>query len=313
MSLAVVIMAVLALLAQSAPDGVPLPTSATLSTASDSVVWSLVAGRLLFRSTDQGQTWEQRPLPPGYHASPAGISFVDDQEGWVAAAGSPATQCQAQYVAIWHTTDAGASWQPVQGAGIADSQCKDSVSFTDSMHGFLSAWDPNHPPVIYWTQDGGETWAPSQPLPDPPAVTTGPGGFELTAGRVQGFGPTLLVPVRMGHGELYVYESDDGGASWNYSATAPLDGASIGLATATHWLLLINPSQSQETSDAGATWYLSSSDYSQAAPIPPDVVFGSPDVGYATVRGGIQRSVDGGQHWTVLYTPGTCGTDPPCP
>jgi photosystem II stability/assembly factor-like uncharacterized protein len=117
----------------------------------------------------------------------------------------------------------------------------------------------------------------------------------------------------MGNGELHVYESDDGGASWNYSATRPLVGASIGLATATHWLQLINPSQSQETSDAGATWYPSSSDYSQAAPIPPDVVFGWPDVGYATVRGAIQRSVDGGQHWMVLHTPGTCGIDPPCP
>src|SRR5215813_7767874 len=103
MGLAIVSLAALALLFQPAPDVVHLPTSATLSAASDSVVWSLVAGRLLFRSTDQGETWEERPLPQGYLAFQAGISFVDDQEGWVAPVGSPATQCQAQQVAIWHT------------------------------------------------------------------------------------------------------------------------------------------------------------------------------------------------------------------
>jgi hypothetical protein len=64
-------------------------------------------------------------------------------------------------------------------------------------------------------------------------MTTGPGGFELTPGRVQAFGSTLLVPVRAGDGTLYVYESD----------------------------------------------------YAQAAPIAPDLVFGRPAVGYATVRG----------------------------
>ena len=52
------------------------------------MVWSLVAGRLLFRLEDHGDTWEQRPLPPGYIATQASISFIDDQEGWVAAAGS---------------------------------------------------------------------------------------------------------------------------------------------------------------------------------------------------------------------------------
>jgi photosystem II stability/assembly factor-like uncharacterized protein len=55
----------------------------------------------------------------------------------------------------------------------------------------------------------------------------------------------------------------------------------------------------------GATWHAFTFDYSQAAPIAPEIVFGDPLVGYATVRGAIQRTVDGGAHWTQLKTPGT--------
>ncbi len=68
----------------------------------------------------------------------------------------------------------------------------------------MSTWDPNHPPVTYWTSDGGSTWSASQPLPDPPGMTTGPGGFELTPERVQAFGSILLVPVSESHGMLDV-------------------------------------------------------------------------------------------------------------
>jgi len=62
---------------------------------------------------------------------------------------------------------------------------------------------------------------------------------------------------------------------------------------------------SKETTDGGTTWHAFTTDYSQAAPIAPDIVFGDPLVGYATVRGAIQRTVDGGAHWTTIKTPGT--------
>ncbi len=297
---------------QPTPDVVSLPTSATLSAPSESVVWSLVAGHLLFRSVDARGTWEQRPIPPVADASFASMSFVDDQQGWLLVTAPPQTQCNAQQIDIWHTADAGSNWEQPYGAGIAESQCKGQISFSDADHGFLSAWDPNHAPVVYWTSDGGSTWNASQPFPDPPDTTTGPGGFELIPGRVQAFGSTLLVPVRAGGGRLCIYESDDDGLSWTFAAAAPVSDGSIGFASATHWLQLIVPGQSQETTDAGATWYASASDYAQAAPIAPELVFGSPSVGYATVRGTIKQTTDGGQHWTALVTPGTCGINPPC-
>jgi photosystem II stability/assembly factor-like uncharacterized protein len=60
-----------------------------------------------------------------------------------------------------------------------------------------------------------------------------------------------------------------------------------------------------ETTDGGATWHKYTTDYSQAAPITADFVFGHADFGYATVRGAIQRTMDAGAHWTTIKTPGT--------
>jgi photosystem II stability/assembly factor-like uncharacterized protein len=75
--------------------------------------------------------------------------------------------------------------------------------------------------------------------------------------------------------------------------------------TTTRWLQIGTPSSSKETTDGGATWHALTTDYSQAAPIAPEIVFADPLVGYATVRGGIQRTVDGGAHWVGIKTPGT--------
>ena len=285
----------------ASPNTIPLPTTAQFSPSPNNVVWGLIASILLFRSSDAGSSWEQRPLPPSDRGlTNPEISFVDDREGWLLTTGSPATQCQSQAMAIWHTTDAGAMWQLVNASGVAEAQCKRGLSFVDETHGFFAAWDQSHAPVIYRTADAGRTWSASRPMPDPPGFATQPGGITLTPGRVRAFGSTLLVTAGS-----YVFRSTDGGASWTYLATTPHTATSIAFVTASRWLELIVPSQHAETVDAGASWHPYASDYSQAAPIAPDVVFADSKVGYATVRGGLNRTVDGGAHWNVLHTPGT--------
>ncbi len=119
-------------------------------------------------------------------------------------------------------------------------------------------------------------------------------------GQVHAFGAALLVSAGR-----YVFRSTDGGATWSYLAATPEGSASIAFVTATRWLELIVPGQSRETRDAGASWHAYASDYSQAAPVAPEVVFADAQVGYATVRGGLKRTADGGLHWVALHTPGT--------
>ena len=106
----------------------------------------------------------------------------------------------------------------------------------------------------------------------------------------------VLLEAR-GYGQLqrYVFLSTDGGASWTYVSTV----------TTSRWIQLNPPGQSMETSDGGASWHPYTTDYGQAAAVGPDIVFGDASVGYATVRGAIQRTTDGGAHWTQIKAPGT--------
>lgn len=304
------------------PSGkpIPLPNTAEVSAPSGDVVWALVGGSHLFVSSDRGDGWQERSLP----AMPMNdeISFTSGTEGWAMRPGSPATQCQFQSVVLWRTTDGGRTWSsfwsssagaaPFTVGGIGGTQCKEALSFVDAQHGFISAWDENHAPVIYRTVDGGSRWSASSPLPDRPGFTTQAGGFTLRAGPVRAFGSTLLVeasgaaPANPGTVlRGYVFRSEDGGATWSYLATLPQRGDGFAFVTAQRWLEINDVGKLEETTDGGRSWHAYASDYSQAAPIAPVVTFGDAQAGYATVRGAIQRTLDGGAHWTVLHTPGT--------
>jgi photosystem II stability/assembly factor-like uncharacterized protein len=271
-------------------------------------VWALIQGDFLYSSSNRGKSWVQRPMPPVQALPHPEVSFVNGTEGWLSTGGVAASQCRVDHTDIWHTTDGGATWTFLGSTGIGDSRCKEGLSFVDSRHGFLGAWDDNHAPVIYGTADGGVTWKASQPLPDPPGFKSQAGGFTLHAGLVRQFGTTLLVPA-LGYssaatGTEAVFRSTDGGATWTYLATAPPTDA-IAFVSVSRWLQLIPPGQSVETTDAGKTWHHYPSDYAQAAPIAPEIVFGGAMVGYAQARAEIQRTLDGGLHWSDIKTPGT--------
>jgi photosystem II stability/assembly factor-like uncharacterized protein len=296
---------------------IPMPNTAQLSVPSGNAVWALVASSRLFVSTDRGATWQDRsggldPLAPSRE-----IAFINDKEGWQSTSGSPGMPCAAQWVGIAHTIDGGATWTQLVAAGPPGSAdpsglfgggCKSRLAFSDAQHGFLSARDANSAPVIYRTTDGGRTWSASRPLPDPPGFTTRGAGVVLDPGRVRAFGATALVVAQgevNGQAVWYVFRSVDGGASWTHAATLPETQGAFTFVSESRWLQIAQPASSKETTDGGATWHAFTSDYSQAAGVAPTVVFGDPQVGYATVRGAIQRTVDGGAHWTSIKTPGT--------
>jgi photosystem II stability/assembly factor-like uncharacterized protein len=279
------------------PTLIPLPNVAQLSAPSATVIWALVANTRLFRSTDRGDSWQERPLQ-GQPANPL-VSFVDDHEGWLATLGSPAAQCQSQTFALSHTADAGATWSSLTVTGIAPAQCKNTVTFSDATHGFVTASDPNSAPVVYRTTDGGQSWTASRPLPAAAGSTAG-----LTPVSLRSFGTTLLADVNGQNGHN-AYRSTDGGATWTDVSTAPGQQDVIAFVTATRWLQISSPGSSKETTDSGTTWHAFTTDYQQAAPIAPTITFGDAQVGYATVRGAIQRTIDGGAHWTSIRTPGT--------
>lgn len=284
------------------------PTFVDISAPSATVVWLLVAGDHLFRSSDGGDSWEERRLPSGHWLGSA-ISFVNDREGWFLKTFVPGTACQQQGYELWHTNDAGASWarlgvdEPFFGP--LAGQCKRTMTFADPMNGVVVALDPYTSPTIYRTADGGNSWSFTR-LPDPPGYVNNGGGNALIPGPVRWLGLTLLVEGVAVVGEKqvhYVFRSSDAGASWSVVASVTDFYGMLGLTTASRWLQIALPAASRETTDAGRTWHPFASDYSQAAPVPPWLVFADAKVGYATVRGSLQRTIDGGAHWNLLTTP----------
>jgi photosystem II stability/assembly factor-like uncharacterized protein len=289
------------------PSPIALPSFAQLSAPSTNVVWVLVGGTRLFRSSDRGDTWIERSLPAG--VTNTEVAFSDGQtgdllrdHGLLLSTASPATQCQGQMATIWQTSDGAGQWQKVSSTGIADAMCKGGLAVADASHAFFTTKSPNAGSLIYRTVDAGATWTASATLPIPPNLAShGALGVQITS-RPRGFGSVVLVAGGAGQTKD-VFRSTDGGATFAYASNVAADGT-VAYATATRWLD-IGPSSVMETTDGGATWHPFTTDYSQAAPVAPEIVFGDAQVGYATVRGAIQRTTDGGAHWTTIKTPGT--------
>jgi photosystem II stability/assembly factor-like uncharacterized protein len=276
---------------------IPLPNVAQLSAPSATVVWALVANSRLFRSSDRGDTWQEQ-RPPALTPITL-LSFIDDHEGWLAPLGSVGAGCGTQSFALSHTADAGATWSALTVSGIPPAQCKNTMTFRDPTNGLVTAYDGTTAPVVYRTTDGGRTWSSGQAVPQAPGST---GGLTVVSVRV--FGSTALADLA-GQANHYAYRSNDGGTTWTYANTAPNQQDVIAFVTATRWLQISSPGNAKETTDGGATWHSFTTDYQQAAPVPPVITFGDAQVGYATVRGAIQRTIDGGAHWSAIRTPGT--------
>jgi photosystem II stability/assembly factor-like uncharacterized protein len=287
------------------PSQIIFPQGADLSAPSGSVVWVYFFQGFLFRSIDRGDTWEERPLPTVQGAGSPQIAFVDAQHGWYLTRGATEPQCSGEDTAIWHTSDGGATWEPLGSPGIDYAQCKAGMSFIDPTHGFLGASDELHRPSIYRTADGGRSWQRGM-LPDPSISTSQGGGVGLLPGVVKSFGGVLLVSATDNLGAEYFFRSVDGGASWIYIAHVNAPGRVV-FVTASRWLQVQDSTPGSETLDAGKTWHSFPNDYFDYSGEPSDFVFGDDRVGYGTAVYGVHRTVDGGLHWVLLKNPGTPG------
>jgi photosystem II stability/assembly factor-like uncharacterized protein len=266
-------------------------------------VWAFVGGTRLFRSSDRGDTWVERSTPPGLSNNE--MAFADDRNGMLLSTGTAAQDCQTQTVSIGATADAAATWQRIQATGISDAMCKQGLASADPTHFVFMATKTGSAPVVYRTADSGRTWTASAPLPIPPNLASQGATSVTITGRPRVFGSVVLVDGGGGQQTKDVFRSTDGGATFTYASTVPTFEGAVAFVTATRWLQIAPPSSSMETTDGGASWHAYTTDYGQAAPVAPEVVFGDGNVGYATVRGEIQRTTDGGAHWTKIKTPGT--------
>ncbi|MFB0516874.1 MAG: YCF48-related protein [Candidatus Neomarinimicrobiota bacterium] len=109
-------------------------------------------GDILYRTTDGGRTWQVQEVEPALRFGIIDMHFVDDQNGWAVGASCDALDAGV----ILNTKNGGETWQvqvPDAGAVLQ------GVYFSDQNHGCaVGSIHPFPGGAILITHDGGENW-----------------------------------------------------------------------------------------------------------------------------------------------------------
>jgi photosystem II stability/assembly factor-like uncharacterized protein len=294
--------------ASQTPSPLPIYPSA-YEFATISTGWAVLARPAetrVFNTADGGKHWK----PSGRFAGSYGatIQFLDTTHGFVVAT-------NPQHV--YRTTDGGAHWTEI----VMPEDRAYYMTFTDRRRGSVlgPSRPPNPVPVIYTTDDGGDTW---RRLPDPPADSYG-SVFRNSEAWLSA----------TSSGPPHVYTSYDGGVSWikvdlprppGPASTGPtyanaqvtvLPGAGVTVA------VLVGPSCGKPapcpSSDAaqfvsfdrGNTW--------TSIPQPPpafnyrDIVYQDAQHWWAIGSGSLFKSSNAGQTWQQISTATPLPPPPP--
>ncbi len=245
--------------------------------------------------------------PPDLALLPGGVgvytAFPNSNTAWICANTPTANGT------LFHSNDAGKSWTKSE----VDFPCGMMV-FPGAETGYVLASEDaamgSHYVSLHKTEDGGESWSevfrhdPANPQ-QPGLPTSGVKSQFVSLDKdILLVGGTEPVP-----GSLYLYRSDDGGASWSQqkcqglpdSEDAELSPTIIARINAKEAFIAIQaflpdqdkmPTHFCYTDDAGESWnYLSSLDNVAFSD------FGSSESGVAFADGKMYQSYDGGKSW----------------
>jgi photosystem II stability/assembly factor-like uncharacterized protein len=302
---------------------------------------------VLLRTSDGGQHWIKLPLPQGYGVDTRSITFSDPQHGWLWFGGA-AMGSEAVYMD--HTADGGRRWariacvtfsNPLPGygcplhSGIGLGGDKEFLTFRNAADGWLTVFSNTGIPQLLRSGDGGRHWSdqrvglpPGVSLPGPPSTVYPEGSFLPP----HLFGQTGILAESVifsrvrsiaSWSRLYLFLSQDAGASWRFYQRVPLpdlvttrdEPSPVLLPTfldSRHWLVVFGKTI-WSTADAGQTW-------SHAAMHLPaglqlaSVAFTDPSHGWAgagtpkqieAVGGGtsLLRTSDAGRTWARIALP----------
>jgi photosystem II stability/assembly factor-like uncharacterized protein len=178
-----------------------------------------------FATRDGGQTWEINPVP----FSTAQLYFVDDNMG--VAFQTLSKTADLMTVAVYQTTDRGATWEQVfiHAANQGDTNLpvagiKTGVSFANLNDGFIGLFSQENTVGLYHAPDAGHTWA-RQDL-EPPAglgtyTSTAWPPFFFKTNQTDGFAPVDFVAADSGAATRVFYVTHDGGATWAKGGSIP--------------------------------------------------------------------------------------------
>jgi photosystem II stability/assembly factor-like uncharacterized protein len=274
----------------------------------------------MYRTTDGGQTWSQRPMSPAEYL--LSMSFVDPDHGWLL----------LHTGALLRTADGGDHWTHLN-APVAAGDEAYRVQFSDRDVGWLVTASVK--PVAYKSVDGGVSWY-QLPLPTPVGGWPGDGEFFVAAQPTHGAGVVATVvnlpPFvgRSGVGERVVayppltVRAFDGGLPVWYSYAIFADATPGGdlraqtTVEANRWPTETQaPNQVQLGSlDGGATWADGGATWSATRniavlkPLGGSLqVLDSRHAWYGAMAGGtramLEMTADAGQTWEMIGLPET--------
>ena len=182
---------------------------------------------IILRTTDGGETWKDvSPAPLKGIGDDIPAYFLDSDSAWV---------WHWSQVGLLRTTDGGQSWEGVGDIGRTPAVNAVSIEFADRQHGWKllgSVYGLSYVnfDVISFatTQDGGETWLETSPLPGYSEYTLAafPSGSMAWAIRAH--------TANSDYGEsnldlpMYVHSTSDGGQSWvSYALPLPAGTTSL--------------------------------------------------------------------------------------
>jgi photosystem II stability/assembly factor-like uncharacterized protein len=265
-------------------------TTSTIATA--------VGGATILRTIDGGDSWSPQTSPVGALNS---VDFINALTG-VALGGKEV---------VW-TTNGGANWTPHSPSFPPQLFVElTSVSMTGPQDAVAVGWaypdfDPFELGVMMRTSNGGATWDLSVEPTNLFGIATGAGGAGLAVGAS---GIIRSVPD---------WAQIHGGQQWFNSWAIDFGSSLNGVAVFSHYPLgTAGDAKLMFTTDGGATWNRTSSDFSYYEV--RDVAFADATTAYAVgggpwnldVGASAWRSIDGGATWELMYSeacpPPDCG------
>ena len=209
----------------------------------------------LYRTATAGATWRRSPIPTPSCNAGAGQTptFISPDQGWLThlePTGGAGT--------LSRSSDAGATWTKP-----GDLPTVGTVTFSDSLHGWLTESTYGNSGNIYRTFDGGAHW--QRVHPSLPTCCTAWNATFISPSFSSPMDGVLPIELGSKHRRKVVFDTtSDGGATWSVTSAMPaprLAGegryqatpASVGGPT-DWWFAAGNPARIFVTTNAGATW-----------------------------------------------------------
>ena len=232
-----------------------------LSAVSADVAWASGSLGTVVRTTSRGATWQQVGPPGTSSLQFRDIEAFDADRAVILSIGNGTDS------RVYVTSDAGSHWT-LTFTNTDPNAFYDCMTFFNDRRGLALSDPPNGKFRIIATDDGGNSWHVMPSAGMPPAL---PGEFAFAAsgqclvtdhGRRAWFGTGGAAQAR-------VFRSDDGGATWQVSATPMHSGPTAGIFALAfrgqqHGLAVggdfttptVAPDALALTSDGGSSWQL---------------------------------------------------------